>query len=128
MLHDLRVAGVGEHRETAVGEQVEHLGGMIETDEVAVADHEQGGGADRSDFVSGPAGEVVHDRLHALEEREEIIRVRRHRVVVGVPFVELLLGRQPRVILLGRGDLRVIAVGADVRGSQHDAADLVGVA
>ena len=67
-LHDLGVAGGGQDGEPAVGEQVEHLGGMVEADEVVVADHEEGGGGDRPDLVSGPAGEVVNDRLHALEE------------------------------------------------------------
>jgi hypothetical protein len=43
-LHDLGVAGRGQHGEAAVGEQVEHLGGMVEADEVAVADHEERGG------------------------------------------------------------------------------------
>ena len=71
-LHDLGVAGGGQDGEPAVGEEVEHLGGMVEADEVAVADHEERGGGDRPDLVGGPAGEVVDDRLHALEEREEV--------------------------------------------------------
>jgi hypothetical protein len=43
---------VNEAREPAVGEEVEHLGGVVEADEVA------------------------HDRLQALEEREEVVLVR----------------------------------------------------
>src|SRR5947208_1830524 len=35
-----------------------------------------------------------------------------------------LLSRQAWMVLFGRRDLRVIAVGADVRGSEHEAADL----
>ena len=81
-----------------------------------------------ADLVGGPAGEVVDDRLQALEEREEVGRVRRHRLVVGLPGGELLLGRQARVVLLGRRDLGVVAVGADVRGGEHEAADLGRVA
>ena len=39
---------------------------------VTVADHEERRGGDGPDLVSGPTGEVVHDRLHALEEWEEV--------------------------------------------------------
>ena len=70
-LHHLGVTGAGQDGEPAVGEQVEHLGGVVETDEVSVADHEEGGGGDAADLVGGPAGEVLYDRLHPLEEREE---------------------------------------------------------
>jgi hypothetical protein len=42
-LHDLGVAGGGQDGEPAVGEEVEHLGGVVEADEVAVADHEERG-------------------------------------------------------------------------------------
>ena len=101
---------------------------MVKAHEVAVADHEKRRGVDRPDLVSGPAGEVVNDRLHALEEWEEVRRVRRHRLVAGLPAGELLRGRQPRIILLRRRDLGVVAVGADVRGSEHEAADLGRVA
>ena len=95
-LHDLGVARGGQDGEPAVGEEVEHLGGMVEADEVAVADHEERGGGDRSDLIGSPAGEVVHDRLHALKEREKARRVRRHCLVVGLPGGELALGRQAR--------------------------------
>jgi hypothetical protein len=47
----------------------------------------------------------MHDRLHAPEEREEVQRLGRHRLAVGLPGSELLLGRQAPVILLGCGDL-----------------------
>ena len=100
-LHDLGVAGGGQDGEPAVGEQVEHLRGVVEADEVAVADHEERGRGDAADLVGGPAGEVVHDRLHPLEEREEVARVGRHCLVVGLPASELLLRRQPRVVLSG---------------------------
>src|SRR5262245_43185170 len=84
-LHDVGVPGGGQYGETAVGEEVEHLCGVVQTYEVAVADHEERGGGDRPDLVRGPAGELVHDRLHALEEREEVRRVRRDGLVVGLP-------------------------------------------
>ena len=42
-LHDLGVAGSGQDSEPAVGEEIEHLGGVVEADEVAVADHEERG-------------------------------------------------------------------------------------
>ncbi len=79
---------------------------------------------DAADLVGGPAREVVHHRLQPLEEREEVVGVRRHRVVVGLPLRELFLGRQPRVVLLGRGDLGVVAVGPDVRSGQHQTPNL----
>ena len=123
-MHDLGVARGGQDREPAVGEEIEHLGGVVEADEVAVADHEERGGGDRADLVGGPAGEVVDDRLQALEEREEVRRVRRDGLVGGLPGGELLLGRQSRVVLLGCRDLGVVAVGPDVRGREHEAADL----
>jgi hypothetical protein len=47
-----------------------------------VADHEEGRRRDGADLVGGPTGEVVHDRLHALQEREEVAVVRRDRLVV----------------------------------------------
>src|SRR4029079_5277451 len=59
--------------------------------------------------------------------REEVGRVRRHGLVVGLPRGELLPGRQPRVVLLGRRDLRVVSVWADVRCSEHKPADLAGM-
>ena len=49
-LHDLCMAGGGKDGEPAVGEEVEHLAGMIEADEIAVADHEKGGSGDRPDL------------------------------------------------------------------------------
>src|SRR5215203_6016431 len=91
-LHDLGVAGGGQDSEPAVGEEVEHLCRVVEADEVAVADHEKRGGGDGPDLVGGPTGEVVNDRLHALEEREEVRWGRRHCLVVGLPCGELLLG------------------------------------
>ncbi len=45
-------------------------------------------------------------------------------LVVGLPASELLLRRQPRVVLLERRDLGVIAVGTDVQGGEHEAPDL----
>ena len=101
---------------------------MVEADEVAVADHEERGGGDRSNLIGSPPGEVVYDRLHALQKREEIRRVRRHGLVVGLPSSELALGRQPRVVRPGRGDLGVVAVGTDVRSGEHEAVDLGRVA
>ena len=56
-LHDLGVTGGGQDSEPTVGEQVEHLGGVVESDEVSVADHEEGRSSDAADLVRGPAGE-----------------------------------------------------------------------
>ena len=123
-LHDLGVPGGGQDGKAAVGEEVEHLGGVVEADEVLVPDHQERGSGDRPDLLGGPAGHVVDHGLQALEEREEVIRVGRHRLVRGLPDRELLLRRQARIVLLGCGDLGVVAVGADVRGAEHEAADL----
>ena len=50
------------------------------------------GGGHRADLVVGPAGPIVDDRLHPLEEREEVVWVGRHRLVGGLPG----RGRSPR--------------------------------
>ena len=48
-----RVAG--SDGEPAVGEQVEHLGGVVESDEISVADHEERRRSDAADLVGSPA-------------------------------------------------------------------------
>ena len=109
-LHDLGVAGSGQDSEPAVGEEIEHLGGVVEAHEVPLTDHEERGGGDRADLVGRPTGELVHDRLQTFEEREEARRIGRDGLVGGLPRGELLLVRQPRVILFGRRDLGVVAL------------------
>ena len=61
-LHDLGVAGAGQDGEPAVREEVQHLGGMVEADEVAVADHEERGGDDRPDLIGAPIAPTQHRR------------------------------------------------------------------
>src|SRR4051812_22636307 len=67
-LHDLGVSCGGQDRQPAVGEQVEHLRGVVEAYEVPVTDDQEGRSGDRADLRRGPTGEVVDHRLHAFEE------------------------------------------------------------
>src|SRR4051812_33310101 len=53
-LHDLGVSRGGQNCQPAVRKEVEHLGCVVEADEVAVAYHEERGGGDRADLFSGP--------------------------------------------------------------------------
>ncbi len=59
-LHDLGVLRAGQARQAALGEEVEHLGGVIDADEV-LGRRSRGasGGGERADFVIGPARPAV---------------------------------------------------------------------
>src|SRR4051794_10053286 len=113
-LHHLGVLRVGQDRETAVGKEVEHLGSMVEADEVPVTDDQERRCRDRLDLLVGPAGPIVNDRLHALQEREEVVGVWRDGVIRRLPSGELLFRREAGIVLLRCGDFGVVAVRADV--------------
>src|SRR4051794_27447324 len=82
-------------------------------DEVLVADHEERGGGNRADLVVGPPAPIVDDRLHPLQERDEVVGVGGDRLVGGSPGRELLLGGKTRIVLLRSRDLGVVAIGPD---------------
>ena len=126
-LHDLGVLRAGQDRQAAVREEVEHLGGVVEADEVLIPDHKERGGGHRADLVVGPARPIVDDRLYPLEEREEVVGVGRHGLIGASPGRELLLGGEAGIVLLRCRDLRVVAIGPDVDGGEHETPDLRGV-
>ena len=59
------------------GEPAQHVDGVVQADEVLVAEHRMPRGGQRTDLTVGPARPVVSDGLQALEEREEVLRVGR---------------------------------------------------
>ena len=59
------MGGAGQHGELSLRQEPHRLGGVLDVDEVGVADHDQHRELDTSKLVVGPTGERLHqtDRL-----------------------------------------------------------------